>query len=325
MNMYYKPSGKFSPLAFAYLGLISAIGFPLLALAYAYASWYIPFIYINLLVIVVMALGVGFLSSVFVVRLGKMRNPILAAVMGALSGLIALYFAWAIWLGLVLGANDFVGVGSFGVVTSSVEWWQVFALAKSPGAMMELIGIVNEVGTWGTGDTAVSGIFLTLVWVVEALAFIGVPVFLNYTMASSPFCEEENKWFEEEELPPMTFIQDPRSLVSKLEKGQEDPFGDIVLDTGLRDHSVFTIHYSGKGQSYLSIENKVHKLDEKGKSEWNAKQVVTNIAIGASTVALLLNKAVTPQEEPATYTEDTPVTELAAEQPKENPAGLEEE
>jgi len=50
MLNYYKPSGKFSPIAFVYLLLVCAIIIPILGAIYAYATWYIPIIYVNFLI-----------------------------------------------------------------------------------------------------------------------------------------------------------------------------------------------------------------------------------------------------------------------------------
>ena len=47
---------------------------------------------------------VGFIISEFVIKKGKVRNPLLGVFIGVAGGLLALYFHWAIWIDLVINA-----------------------------------------------------------------------------------------------------------------------------------------------------------------------------------------------------------------------------
>ena len=81
MSNYYKPSGKFSPIAFVYLLLVCAIVMPILGTIYAYATWYIPIIYVNFLITFGFGVSISFVVRLLVIRLGKVRNYGLSALL----------------------------------------------------------------------------------------------------------------------------------------------------------------------------------------------------------------------------------------------------
>lgn len=91
MATYYKPSGNFSPISIGYLAALALTAFPILGLIYAYAIWYIPFIYINFIIAAGFGFGIGLLINTFVIGKGKVRNVMLSILFGLLGGFISLY------------------------------------------------------------------------------------------------------------------------------------------------------------------------------------------------------------------------------------------
>ncbi len=71
---YYQPSGKFSLKSIVLFFVLSVTLFPLWGGLYAYAIWYIPFIYINFIITGIFAFGIGFMISQIVFKIGKVRN-----------------------------------------------------------------------------------------------------------------------------------------------------------------------------------------------------------------------------------------------------------
>ena len=102
---YYRHSGSFS-LALLVLGaIIVLVGSLLVAWIYAYAIYYIPFIYIN----VFLTAGFGFavaLISVYVMKGAKLRNGSLFGAVALVITAVAFYGHWAAWIGIVLRASD---------------------------------------------------------------------------------------------------------------------------------------------------------------------------------------------------------------------------
>ena len=105
MSNYYKPSGKFSPISFVYLLLVCAIAMPILGTIYAYATWYIPIIYVNFLITFGFGVSISFAVSLLVIRLGKVRNYGLSALFAIIASFVSNYRLLVVWLDLVLNSG----------------------------------------------------------------------------------------------------------------------------------------------------------------------------------------------------------------------------
>jgi len=189
MSNYYTPSGKVSPMAYVYFLLATIIIFPILALIYAYAIWYIPFPYINFFIAAGFGLGIGATVNFLVVKYGKVRSYGIALLFGLIGALFAMYFHWAIWVDLVMNIGETYGTDRIGIATSNIKMGQVFTLVTNPGPLFGIIGEINNVGTWGLKGSVVSGTPLTVIWVIEALIILFVAVTTSSTMTSQQFAK----------------------------------------------------------------------------------------------------------------------------------------
>lgn len=292
MNTYYKPSGAFSPLSIIYFLGLGLIAFPILGLIYAYCIWYIPFIYINFLIAAAFGFTVGYSINWLVITKGKVRNTILAIVFGLLGGLIAMYFHWAVWVDLVINAGESYGNNRIGVTVSNIKILQVFELALNPSALFELIGAINEYGTWGIKGNAISGTFLTIIWVIEMLIVVGISVILPLPAASYPFCERSNQWFTEKILPPFNVIEDTDTMTNNLESSNPNSFNNLALKESDNVHySEFTLFSSANDESYLSIKNMIGKINDKEELEYDDDEFIEYISISNQLKNELLEKA----------------------------------
>jgi len=188
MTKYYVPSGKFSSSSFFYFILTAIIALPILAVLYTYLVWYIPFIYINFFITAGFGFGVGIVIQYLVINIGKVRNPNLAVIFGVLGSLIAMYFSWAIWVDLVVNAGESYGNSRIGITTSNIKIVQVLELALNPNTLLELIVEINKVGTWGLRSATISGMFLTIIWLIEFLIVMVISILVPYNSAKRPFC-----------------------------------------------------------------------------------------------------------------------------------------
>ena len=283
MTKYYQPSGSFSPVSFLYFILSSIIIIPILALIYTYLVWYIPFIYINFFITIGLGVGVG-MTMKYVVQLGKVRNPKLGLAFGFLGGLLALYFSWVVWLNLIINS------AATGESSNIVE--QLLTIAGNPEAVYELGKIINSTGTWGFGETAISGTFLTIIWLIESLIIMFFAVSGPYPSAKAPFCELDDKWFDEKKLLPFKVIINPQEIISKLESASPESFEALTLEYNslTKSHSVFTLYSSPKGENFLSIENKLAKINDKGEVSFDDDMLVEYISLNSSLKEILLRK-----------------------------------
>jgi hypothetical protein len=281
MTDHYQPSGKFSPVFILYFVLVSVLLFPLYGLAYAYLLWYIPIIYINFFVTLGFAFLVGLTLNVLVIKKGKVRNPILASVIGVLGGVVALYFHWASWLDLVINAGETYGDTHIGITVSNVKLFQIYELAIQPNLILDLIKEVNVTGTWGIRGATVSGIFLWVIWIIEALGVVVVASFTAMGQSQKPFCEFSNDWYEEIAHPAFNLVLDKEKLIQDIKKTDKNSFDSFAKEEDFKNqsHSIFTLYRSQTGKNYISVENKTAKTNSKGKLEFDNDEFIRHMAI----------------------------------------------
>lgn len=286
MEQYYNPSGKFSPLAFLFWILTALIALPILAVVYAYAIWYIPIPYLNFFITAIFGFLIGLVISTLVIKLGKVRNGKLAFVFCLFGALTALYIHWAVWVDLAFNVTDTIGTEDIGIAQSNIKISEVLNLVSQPNGLFSTMGLINEVGVWGIKGGTVSGGFLTFIWIVELLMTTIVALAVGITQASKPFCEEENSWFEENELSPVSHFVDGAGLVKTLASGDIDQLNAVILpvsDTNSESHAKITLYDAKSGENYVSITNEVAKQNEKGEVKFDSEIITSFLKISQDT------------------------------------------
>lgn len=288
MSPYYKPSNKMPvPGIMALLagGIVAAL---ILALVYIYAVWYIPFVYINFFICLGFGLVLGAVLAVLV-RLGKLRSPGAVGALALLVGLVAVYLEWGVYLALLFNSET-TGVGKEADTTTSFSASLFLDIIAHPAAMWLAIQKINETGTWTLKGATPSGVFLAVIWVIEAVMILGATYLMAKAQATEPFSETSNEWAAEETLAhPLTFAQDAAATRTALETGQfhhltphtgtaaEDPFARLKLHSAPNDHNC----------RYLTLENVTTTIDKKGKASQSATTVVQHLAISPAAFAEL--------------------------------------
>jgi hypothetical protein len=283
MNPYYQPSHKMplaGILALLVGGVIAALP---LALVYIYAVWYIPFVYINFFLCLGFGLVLGAVLAMLA-RLGKLRSPWAVGILALLVGLVAVYLQWGVYLTLIFNSET-TGTGTNADTTTSFSLNLFGNILAHPAAMWVAMQKINETGTWSLKGSTPSGIFLGIIWVIEAVIILGGAYLLAKAQASEPFSETSNEWATEETLAhPLTFAQDAAATRTALESGQfhhltphtsavaEDPFARLKLHSAPNDHNC----------RYLTLENVTTTLDKKGKPSQSTTTVVQHLAISAA-------------------------------------------
>lgn len=180
----YRHSGKFAP-SLILVGAGLAVGASLpLAWLYALGIYYIPFVYLNVLLTLGFGWALGALV-VWVLRGCRVRNTTLALLTALGVTALAFYFHWAAWVSTVLGSGD-VEVG-------------VLDAALQPAALWSVVLAINETGAWGFGESPVTGGVLWAIWAVEALIVFGVALFWTHVAFQDvPYCEVCDSWCEKE-------------------------------------------------------------------------------------------------------------------------------
>ncbi|ANQ47459.1 hypothetical protein MY04_0076 [Flammeovirga sp. MY04] len=286
----YQPSGKFSPISLIFFFLVSFTVLPILGLIYAYSIWYIPIIYLNFLLAILFGAATGYVINFVVVGKGKIRNIYIAKFFGVLGALVAMYFHWIIWADLVINAGEYYGSDSLGVTLSNIDINQVYSLLINPLVLFDLISEINVTGTWSLGTVPANGLFLIIIWLIEAGLIIVPSFMLSSRKASMPFCEMGNDWFKETKLPEYEYFEDPYIILEKILNKQTDFISELVfVDNKKQHHSVIKLYTSDYDENYLTLENKTAYLDRDNNIKLDTIIIVQHLKVEKSIVNKLIN------------------------------------
>ena len=266
MSKHYTPSGKFSPLSIVFLLLASVTIIPILGIVYSYLIYYIPFPYINFFITAGFGFGMGIILTQ-IIKFGKVRSVLISVILGLLGALIALYFAWAVWVNLAMGSEN--------MMTDTLS------LISDPGDLLSRLKIIKLLGVWGIGESAVKGTPLLIIWIIEAVIVVFLSVISPMASSREPFCEVNEKWFAAKRLPAFNFIENPHECATALQNMDVEYFRTLVRHPfpSQDSNSEFTLYSNETNENFLSITNKVASKNNKDEIEFKDNEITRHIEI----------------------------------------------
>lgn len=272
---YYQHSGK-APLI-GWL-LAAAAGVPMAIVGgviYAFATVYIPIIYLNFLLTFIFSISIGLAVS-WGAKRGHVRSPNIVGTIAGCAAIIGMYAAW--------GADMLARVGAENVPSV----WSCF----EPEELWAYVKAFYEQGQWTIGHSKepISGIPLAIVWIIEAGGVIGFAMYwARNDLESLAYCERCGCWTRARlaRLLDGTHIH---ALVRRVRDGDltalteipaapRDAKQQLLLETSGCQHC---------GESnFLTLTNVTKTVDKKGKESINKSVMVDKLVLGASDVALI--------------------------------------
>jgi hypothetical protein len=201
---YYRHSGRFSPAGLAAAGSVGLVAGVVLGVVYAYAILYIP---LAGTVTFILTGGFAFVLGLvvgMVLHATKVRSTTVAALTALPVALVALLASWIAWLYALLQRADAVDVSLLDFVTNPAALWQV---------LLE----VNRVGAWSLKGATPTGGLLWALWACEALIIVVGTVVVARGHVDEPFCEDCERWCEEEKGIAVTGPAEAGMLRERLE------------------------------------------------------------------------------------------------------------
>ena len=275
--MYYRLRGA-SPFAGTTLGaLLSWAAVAALAAVYAYADLYIKVVdKLSILILIVCAVAMGF-AVAGVLRVTKVRNLTVIAIIAATSALLALYVSWAVWESAFLQK-----------VGEDVQAWELF---RRPRAVWSLAQLINEEGTFMLRDRAVKGTELWLAWGIEALTLVGCTLLIPLlTLRRMAFCESCGSWCEKRKNLARVRALDEDLLREHVENRDYDYLSRLGRpeENAPVFHSIELFGCPKCGQTNLLTVNRVTVTYTNGQRAENARPIVDRLWLNAAEAEVVL-------------------------------------
>lgn len=232
-STYYRPSGRFSPLAFVLALLVVALALPL-SWVYAWCavhlrSFVMPFVTVGYFVLLLA-------GAISVRENGKVRSPALMYVLAGLIGVAGWYFQWAQW-------------GKMAGELTGASWPGVLEVMLMPTGLMSAVVTMKGAGIWAV-----------LTVTVEFLMLAVLPALIASSGAAEPFCETSKTWVKEIKLGHCYAAiaeADVKQLAAALEADPEQLMALLPELQGNPDnYSALSLYAcDGNPEAYLSVWN----------------------------------------------------------------------
>ena len=259
---YYKHSGAFSAMGPVTIIAFGTIGTVILGLIYSYATSYIPFIYLNILLTLGLGFGVGIVVGIGG-KIGKVRNTSIMVLFGVIFGLFAEYVQWVFW-----------------ILAESKQ--QIFIF--NPVDIFYTIQYLAVEGVWSLRGFTPTGGVLYFIWFLEAAIIIVISTLISGSFVKDiPFCEKCDKWADNSEvLAPLDFPDNNEELKSHLEQGDFSalPLLGIATPESNRFITVKLQCCAECKEFYLiSVSSTIVTKNNKGEEKSEVNSIVNNLII----------------------------------------------
>lgn len=262
-----------------------------LGILYALGVHYVPFIFIRFFLTILLGAGVGLMVA-WSNKRAKIRNSKVLVLLAGVSGLVALYIAWA---------------GKLATLTD----WQA-GLPLDPLLLGRFMGVLYENGSWTLkGGQSVTGIPLVLIWLVEAGLIVGLAVqTASSAFSQRPFCEPCGQWTKAEKAVQRLMVR-PEDAPRLAQAMQGDLSGLAEIPPAPQGSSTWvqldlaTCPHCAES-AFLTISNVQETVNKKGETQTVTRPLVTNLILRPQDVELVRQAGSTassasepPQETPA--------------------------
>lgn len=291
-KVYYRHSGKapaVGVLGMFVAGVVAAVAG---AFLYIHLIELIPLIYFNFLIMLAYGALIGG-AVALACKMGKVRNGPACTLIGLIAACVALYVEWSYFLAVKLPEVQGESLGT-------LELFRHFL--TNPGDSWDIMNAFNAVGLWTIKKSVVKGVFLWVVWALEAVGIVAAAVLISRFYADEPYSETDNRWMDEEKFDArLAAVADPKAFTATLERGDYAPlFGLGVSDDAERFSRVKLYTSPGDADAWMTLTDvtmvqKKKKKDPEEKTEQVCK-LLHIPAQKAKELAALLRSAVPAQE-----------------------------
>ncbi|NRB52384.1 MAG: hypothetical protein HRU41_32285 [Saprospiraceae bacterium] len=260
--LYYQESGKTNPMGISLALIAGLAAASVLGFVYAYATFYIPFIYFNFLLTYFFGFSIGYAVGK-VGSLGKVRNSRVLLLSALAMGVIGIFFAWVFWISAASGGE----LMSFNMNTT---WFFIQLIAME--------------GAWSIFGFTPTGGALYLIWIVEAgIILFGVIAAVGAGMGSKPYCESCDQWLNTQKVTErVRGVANPIGFRKEMEGKNYDALKKLPEVTlGARNRTCVQLSCCPgcSNQHYLTVDKIERSTDSDGDAKENTTRVLENLRI----------------------------------------------
>ncbi len=269
---FYRHSGKAPLLGLMLIGAMGLIVTPILGLIYGYLIFYIPFIYLNMLLVFGYVFAISFVLNKAIMW-GKIRNTLIVGVAAFGVGVFAEYVGWVAW------------IAAFGKDPSYLlEFF-------FPWEVATFIIEIGKQGVWSLNSTTPTGGFLYFIWLMEALIVVGGITFNTLKeFSETPFCEDSETWVvKKKTLAAFAPVTDLKRFKASILQGNFSAFKELKLLHSGNAYILFELYEYETCKNFfmLNIVDVKVSQDRRGRQVQTTKTIVKNLMITQSTLGML--------------------------------------
>lgn len=246
-----------------------------------FLTW-VPFIYITFLGMLAFGAAIGFTVG-YLMRLGKTRNLMVAAIVGGICGLTGYTASFQFDYDYRLSETaEYLSITEGRTVTTEdvaekISYRQYIELRAEQGF---------RIG--GDNGLLVSGFLMYLIWFIELFCIVGLASYLAYLKIRDPFCEKCQNWMLERPVGLADAVDDA-ALELAVSKCNIESLLHPKEVVGSPKAVVYSTYACVPCQrsDYLTVSLRWEEMNRKGEPEENSKVLVRHLIVSPDQVTAL--------------------------------------
>jgi hypothetical protein len=239
------------------------LGWPL-GFAYGYLIKWIPFVYLNIFIVLGYGAALGAASD-YLLKKCHVRNVVVAYGLTTLVGAAAIYFQWN---------------GHLNALFDEAPWF------CPPDEIWSAMQFLYEHGSWSIGRHSsgnVTGLMLAGVWAVEAAGIMTTVIYFGTDSARTiPYCEKSRVWLDDsKKYDTLAFFGDS-AQVAALAAGDLAPVIEArPREAGATQFARLILKHSPKCEEFftLKVENVALTTNKKGEVEEKTNELTKDLVL----------------------------------------------
>lgn len=275
---YYKESGIALPINLGLSILISSLLIIPFSYLYSLAITFLPFIYFNIVIVVVYGYVIAFISN-FINSLLKIRNRKKSIIAVLIVALISIYSQWVSYIYILFSEQ----VDLFFNIDIYLDFF------INPILLVKDIIMLNELGSWEMFSIIFKGTPLLLIWVSEILITLFSTYFVMVYLKPKPFSETDNNWFKKNVFE-MEFdaIKLRKDFIKEYTENPFEAINNLGSGNGIRYSKINIYTSKSENKNLLSIDNVM--ITERGEGKKNIEEIIAPHYVDSNYIVQLKQK-----------------------------------